>query len=201
MKTAEVMRVLRVSRPTVYNYRVQGKLTGKVMTNGSWNYDEEAVYKLLNDDVPRKNYVYARVSTPKQKVDLENQLSLLKQWCVSTGVQLHGQFADIASGISFDRRKEFFTLLDDVMDSKVAKVIITYKDRLSRVGFDLFHHLFKRFGTEIVVISEVGNPKLDSEEVFEEIVSLLHCYSMKLYSKRKRKMVEELVTKTNDGDE
>ena len=52
MKTAEVMRVLRVSRPTVYNYRVQGKLTGKVMTNGSWNYNEEAIYKLLNDDVP-----------------------------------------------------------------------------------------------------------------------------------------------------
>ena len=65
MKTAEVMRVLRVSRPTVHNYRVQGKLTGKVMTNGQWSYDEEAVYKLLNDDVPRKNYVYARVSTPE----------------------------------------------------------------------------------------------------------------------------------------
>jgi hypothetical protein len=43
------------------NYRVQGTLTGKVMTNGSWNYDEEAVYKMLNDDVSRKNYVYARV--------------------------------------------------------------------------------------------------------------------------------------------
>ena len=48
------MRVLSVSRPTVYNYRVQGNLTGKVMTNGSWDYDEEAVYKLLNDDVPQK---------------------------------------------------------------------------------------------------------------------------------------------------
>jgi len=201
MKTAEVMRVLRVSRPTVYNYRVQGKLTGKLMTNSSWNYDEESVYKLLNDDVPRKNYIYARVSTFKQKPDLENQLNLLKQWCVATGVQLHGQFADIASGISFNGRKDFFVLFDDVLDGKVQKVIITHKDRLSRVEFDLFHHLFKRFGTEIVVISEVGNPKLDSEEVFEEIVSLLHCYSMKLYSKRKLKVIEELVMKTNDGEE
>lgn len=69
MKTAEVMRVLRISRPTVYNYRVDGKLTGKIMPNGQWNYDEEPVYKLLNDDVPRKNYIYARVSTPKQKPD------------------------------------------------------------------------------------------------------------------------------------
>jgi putative resolvase len=72
IKTAEIMRVLRVSRPTVYNYRVQGNLTGKVMTNGSWNDDKEAVYKLLNDDVSRKNFFHARVSTPKQKVDLEN---------------------------------------------------------------------------------------------------------------------------------
>jgi putative resolvase len=91
MKTAEVIRVLRVSRPTVYNYRVQGKLADKVMTNGSWNDDKEVVYKLLNDDVPRKNYFHARVSKPKQKVDVENQLNLLKHWCVSTGVQLHGR--------------------------------------------------------------------------------------------------------------
>jgi predicted site-specific integrase-resolvase len=51
------------------------------------------------------------------------------------------------------------------------------------------------------VISEVGNPKLDSEEIFEEIVSLLHCYSMKLYSKRKRKTVEDLILPTKNDDE
>nr|MDO8116940.1 IS607 family transposase [Candidatus Sigynarchaeota archaeon] len=84
---------------------------------------------------------------------------------------------------------------------EVERVVITYKDRMSRVGFDLFNFLFMRFNTKIVVISEVGNPKLDSEEVFEEIVSLLHCYSMKLYSRRKRKMVEELVTTSENGEE
>lgn len=200
MKTAEVMRVLRISRPTVYNYRVSGKLTGKLLPNGSWDYDQEPVYKILNADVPRKNYIYARVSTPKQKPDLENQLSLLKQWCVATGVQLHGQFADIASGISFDERKDFSILLDDVMDGKVQKVIIMYKDRLSRIGFDLFNRMFKRFGCEIIVVSDIGNPELDSDEVFEELLSL-YCYSMKLYSKRKRKAIEELVMKINDGEE
>jgi predicted site-specific integrase-resolvase len=60
--------------------------------------------------------------------------------------------------------RSFFTLLDDMMDNKVAKIII-YKDRLSRIGLHLFHHSFKRFGTEIVVISEAGNPRLDSDEV------------------------------------
>jgi putative resolvase len=63
-------------------------------------------------------------------------------------------------------------------------VIVAYKDRLSRVGFELFSHLFRQYGTEIVVVYDIGNKKLDSDEVFDEIVSLLHCYSMKLYSKR-----------------
>ena len=57
-ENCEVMRVLRVSRATVYNFRVQGNSTDKVMTNGPWNYDEEAVYKLLNDDVPQKNSLF-----------------------------------------------------------------------------------------------------------------------------------------------
>lgn len=75
-------------------------------------------------------------------------------------------------------------MLDDILDHKVEKVVITYKDRLSRVGFELFSYTFKKYGTEIVVISDVWNKKLDSEEIFEEIVSLLHSYPMKLYSKR-----------------
>jgi predicted site-specific integrase-resolvase len=57
--------------------------------------------------------------------------------------------------------------------------------RLSRVGFGLFEYLFKKFNTEMVVMSEVGSEKSDSQEIVEEIVSLLHCYSMKLHSSRK----------------
>ncbi len=76
------------------------------------------------------------------------------------------------------------------MNHKVEKVIVTYKDRLSRVSFELFKYLFQKFRTEIVVISEVGDSKLDSEEVFEEIASMLHCYSMKMYSKRKNHSIE-----------
>ena len=79
-----------------------------------------------------------------------------------------------------------FDLLDDVRAGRVERVVVTYKDRLSRVGYDLFYYLFQKYNCEIVVMSEVGSEKLDSQEIFEEIVSLLHCYSMKLYSNRKR---------------
>jgi predicted site-specific integrase-resolvase len=110
-------------------------------------------------------------------------------------------YSDIASGISFEKRKDFFALLSATMNHEVERIVITYKDRLSRVGFELFSYLFDQFSTKIVVISEVGNPKLDSEEIFEEIVSLLHCYSMNLYSKRKRKTVEDLILPTKNDDE
>lgn len=102
------------------------------------------VYMLFNKDVKRKTYIYARVSTPKQKPDLNNQIELLKQFCFTNGYTISGIYADIASGISFDKRKDFFKMLDEIIDNKVERVVITYKDRLSRVGFDLFFHLFKK---------------------------------------------------------
>ena len=89
-------------------------------------------------------------------------------------------------------------MLYEIIDNKVERVVITYKDRLSRVGFDLFFHLFKKYNCEIVVMSEVGSEKLDSQEIFEEIVSLLHCYSMKLYSKRKVQKIKVVLTDAND---
>ena len=100
------------------------------------------------------------------------------------------QYSDIASGISFEKRKGFFEMPDEILDHRVEKVVITYRDRLSRVGFELFLYIFRKFRTEIVVISEIGDPKLNSEEVFEEIVSMLHCYSMKMYSKRRNHSIE-----------
>lgn len=109
------------------------------------------------------------------------------------GFQIGAIYQDIASGISFEKRKEFFELLEGIISGQISVVLISYKDRLSRVGFELFKYLFARFGCEIIVTSEVGSPKLDSAEIFEEIVSLLHCYSMKLYSSRKRKTLKELI--------
>lgn len=191
MKAKEVMKILRISNPTLSRYLKNGWIKATRLPNNRYDYDEESVYEFLNAGIPRKNYIYGRVSTNKQKKDLENQIELLKHYCFSNGVKIDGVFQDVASGISFEKRNDFFKLLDDVVDKKVKAVYVTYKDRISRVGFDLFYYLFKKFGTEIVVVSEVGSVKLDSEEVFEEIVSLLHCYSMKLYSKRRVAKIKE----------
>ena len=190
MRAGEVQKQLRISAPTMYRWCKDGIISRRQLPSGSFDYSEDDVYKILNKDVRRKTYIYARVSTSAQRRDLENQIDMLRNWAFSGGHRIDGVFKDVASGISFERRKEFFEMLDEIIEYRVEKVIIAYKDRLSRVAFELFHHLFNQFGTEIVVVSEVGNKKLDSEEVFEEIVSMLHCYSMKLYSKRRKQKLE-----------
>ena len=200
MTAKEVLRVLQITRPTLTKYVKEEKIKVTVKGNGRYDYDTDSVYKMLNKDIERKTYLYARVSTPKQRKDLENQITLLKNYCFQNGYIINGIYQDIASGISFKNREKFFTMLDDVLAGKVNRVIITYKDRLSRVGFELFTYLFRKYGCEITVINEVGSEKLDSQEIFEEIISLLHCYSMKLYSSRKVKKIKE-VLEENDSPE
>ena len=186
------MEILRVSRSTLYNYMRQGIIKAERKPNGQWDYDDESVYEYFNRGMKRKTVIYARVSTYKQRKDLDSQIDMLKQWCLMNGVQIGGVYKDIASGITYERRDEFFQMLDDIIARKIGAVVISYKDRLSRVGFDLFKRLFAKYGCEIIVVSELGSEKLDSEEVFEEIVALLHCYSMKLYSNRRKSKVREL---------
>ncbi len=200
MTAKEVLRVLQITRPTLTKYVKEEKIKVTVKGNGRYDYDADSVYKMLNKDIERKTYLYARVSTPNQRKDLENQIALLKNYCFQNGYIINGIYQDIASGISFKNREQFFAMLDDVLAGKVNRVIITYKDRLSRVGFELFTYLFRKYGCEITVISEVGSEKLDSQEIFEEIISLLHCYSMKLYSSRKVKKIKEILEE-NDSPE
>ena len=145
MKAKEVLRLLRISRQTLTKYVKDGIIKAETLPNGRYEYDENSVYAFLNKDLKRKTYIYARVSTPKQKRDLENQIESLKQFCFTNGYIISGIYSDIASGINFEKRSDFFKLLDEIIDNKVERVVITSKDRLSRVGFDLFYHLFRKY--------------------------------------------------------
>ena len=191
MKANEALSILRVTRPTLARYVKEGKIKVTVLPTGRYDYDEESIYKFLNKNVQRKTVLYCRVSTSKQKKDLINQEELLKQFCFSNGLTINAIYKDIASGIDFENRKDFFAMLDEIIASKIDTVVITYKDRLSRIGFNLFTHLFEKYNCKIIVMSEIGSTKLDSEEIFEEIISLLHCYSMKLCSKRCVQKIKE----------
>ena len=189
MRASEVLKILRISRGTLSKYVKEGKIR-TLPSSTSWNeYDDNDVYSLINKG-ERKTFIYARVSTPKQKNDLESQIESIKLYSAAKGYKISGIYKDIASGISFDKRKDFMEMLEYILKNEVEKIVISYKDRLSRVGFDLFKGLFSSFGCSIEVMYDSSDRITDEKEIFEEIVSLLHCYSMKMYSKRRGKVLE-----------
>ena len=193
MKADKVMEILQISRSTLRRYQRKGIIKTTRKATNQFDYDEESVWLFKNKHEPRQTVLYGRVSTYKQKNDLANQMQELKDYALSKGYHVDNAYSDIASGISFKNRKQFFKMLDLVLEGKVERVIITHQDRLSRVGFELFEHLFKNYSTKIETIYDEMNPKTDEQELFEEIISLLQCFSMREYSHRraKRKLIEE----------
>ena len=193
MKCNKVLSLLNITRQTLCRYVKNNTIKVNELPSGQYDYDEESVYKVLNKNIDRKNVIYTRVSTQKQKIDLANQKKIIESYCLKNGIQISDIYSDIGSGINFDR-KEFQRLVNDVVNHKISKIYITYKDRLSRVSFDMFKNLFNNFNCEIVVLNDVDDNKLIEKEIFNEIISLIHCFTMKVYSsrrQRKLKCVEE----------
>ena len=68
-------------------------------------------------------------------------------------------------------------LIDDVFSYKIDTVYVLYKDRLTRIGFDLIESMFKKFGTKIEVVDEsLDDGKEFEKEIFDEIISILHTF-------------------------
>lgn len=204
MKADKVLKLLKISRVTLCNYAKTGKIKATKLPSGHYDYDIDSVYELIGkrNKTKRVNVLYCRVSTSKQKKDLENQKKTLEEFCAKNGLTISNVYEDIGSGINFDR-KGLSELIFKVINHEVSKVIITYKDRLSRISFDLFKNLFEEFNCEIVVLNEIDDAKIIEKEIFKEIVDMIHCFSMKLYSSRRKeklKLVEKQLKLDEEDD-
>lgn len=188
MKSAKVLKILHITRQTLVQYVKRKEIRVVLLPNGTYDYNDDDVYRKAGLASERMNVVYARVSTAKQKADLENQVEVLVNFCNKNGVKVNKTYKDVASGMNFDR-KQFKVLLNEILDFNVGKLYITYKDRLSRISFDMFKRLFSEFGCEIIVINDTDE-KTDETEIFEEIISMLHCFSMRMYSRRRKRKLE-----------
>jgi predicted site-specific integrase-resolvase len=185
MKAKEVLKILRITRPTLTSYVKRGLITVKLQPNKQYDYSEDDVLKLAGYSPERDTVVYARVSTQKQKKDLQNQIDTLTKYANNNGYRITKVYQDIASGISYDR-EEFKQLLNDVIQHRIKTVFVENKDRLTRVSFDMWRDLFDSFGCKLIVVNDVVNPKSDEEEIFSDIISLLHCFAMRMYSQRRK---------------
>lgn len=158
MKAKEVMQILRISNPTLSSYVKKGWIKTTTLPNGRYNYDEESVYDMLNAGIPRKTYLYGRVSTKSQKDELQNQFEMLKTYCVANGIRIDGIFADKSSEVS----TEFFKLLDDVFARKVSMLIITHSEVLP--GLNIIKYILNTFGTKLLILVDTNNFELDLDD-------------------------------------
>ncbi|UOR37548.1 IS607 family transposase [Helicobacter pylori] len=183
MKSKEVLKILKISRVTLWKYVKSGKIRVKQEPNGYYIYNDSDVYSLAGIEDGRLNVVYARVSTQKQKQDLQNQIENCISFINAKGISVDSIYSDIKSGMSLDR-KGFMELLNAVMAFKIKAVYISYKDRLARLSYELVEKLFSDYGTKIVIINQCESISLE-QELFEDIMQTIHSFSMKMYSKHR----------------
>ena len=194
MEYKDVHKLTRLHRNTIYKYAKQGKIRTTKINDKHLIYNDDDVYALAGISPIRDIVIYARVSTSKQKKDLETQIETLKLFANSNGFVVNKIYKDIASGMSFDRQN-FKDMLFDVIEHKIKTVLISNKDRFSRVSFNMWKELFKSFNCDIIVMNDIlENNDNDDKEIFEDIISLIHCFTMKMYSKRRKnklKLIKE----------
>ena len=185
MRSKEVRKILGVTARTLTNYVNNGTLHPIKVNSRHYDYDPDEVYGLIKQYKPKYNLTYSRVSLPKQKNDLESQTKRLYEFAIANGIQIEKQITDIKSGMTFNERKGFNELLDAVLSNEVNTVIIENKDRLCRFGYDLLETVFKKHGTRIIVTSNSEN-KTYEQELTDDLISVIHHYSMKSYSHRRK---------------
>ena len=201
MRAREVKKILNVTQRTLTNYIHQGLLNPIKINAHHYEYNDDEVYKIINGNKPRTVVTYARVSLRKQKNDLVSQNERLYDFAIRNGYAITEQLQDIKSGMNFTERKAFMKLLTMVINHEVKTVIVENKDRLVRFGFDLVKELFKQHGTEIIVVSDADN-KTYEQELTEDLISIIHYYSMKSYSnRRKMNKIKKILSEKESDDE
>ena len=186
MKSKDVLAKLGVTRPTLCKYVKEGIIKVTRKQNGQYDYDEKSVYQFLGLKFDSKNKVnvsYSRVSTQAQVDHLKEQTIRIYNSCISRNIILDEQIEDIKSGMDVNR-KGFQHLIERVIKKEIGFVVIENKDRLTRFNFDTLEFIFKYFGTQIVVLNDSLDNKTYEQELTDDLISIIHYFTMKSYSHR-----------------
>jgi len=100
---------------------------------------------------------------------------------------------DIGSGINYNN-KGLNQLVDMITNSEVERIVILYKDRLLRFGFELIENLCNKYGTTIEIID--NTEKTEEQELVEDLIQIVTVFSCRLQGKRAnkaKKMIKELM--------
>lgn len=199
--SGDVAKMLGVVPMTVIGYDNKGIMSFERTVTNRRIISKENLIKYLDsvglyidDTINNSRYdaVYSRVSTHRQaeRGDLNTQVNTILAFAAQHNPVNIKVYKDIGSGLN-DNRKELNNLINDIQQDKISRLFITYKDRLTRFGFNYLQEICKFHNTEIIQVSnEIVEKSLQQDELVEDLISIIHSFSGKLYGLRKSQLKE-----------
>lgn len=191
----EFSKILGVSAQTLRNWDASGKLhPNHTTSNGYRYYSHEQLNQVVNVKPSLNRIVigYCRVSSNKQKDDLERQLENMKLYLNAQG-RPYEIISDIGSGINY-KNKGLRALIERISRNEVEKVVVLHEDRLLRFGFELVEYVASLHNCEVEVID--NTKESEQQELVEDLVQIITVFGYKSQGKRStkaRKLVKELI--------
>ena len=192
---------LGVSIQTLRNWDKEGKLKPTYVTeNGYRYYSEDLLNKFRTiknvNKIKKKNILYARVSAKDQKDDLNRQIDNLKQYAYSKGYSFE-IITDIGSGINY-KKEGLLKMINLVECGEVDRIIVLYKDRLIRFGYDLIEYICKLNDTKIEIVDNSTISK--EQELTEDLIQIITIFANRLYGARSKKTINLIKSVKENAD-
>ncbi len=187
----EVSSMIGVHSKTISSYCNQGMLQEVRSSGNHRRITKESLISYLDNKglicpvTKRNDIVYARVSTHNQEKrgDLERQINTILAFCATQNPVNLEVYKEVGSGLN-DKRKQLLKIIDMILSNKVDRIFINYKDRLTRFGFNYIETICKFHNTKIIIVSNEITEKSLEEELAEDLCSIIHSFSGKLYGMR-----------------
>ena len=189
----EASEFLGVSMDTLRRWERTGKITSFRTEGGHRRYEKKDLIKFKKDDSvePRITIAYCRVSSSDQKEDLQRQIQNVSQYCIANGYQFQ-VISDLGSGLNYNK-KGLRELMELICSNQIERIVVNYKDRLIRFGFELIEQLCSIYHVRIEVIN-LTEDKTYEEELVEDVLSIITVFSAKLYGARSHKSKKIIAT-------
>jgi len=185
LRPKEACQLLGISYSTLLRWIREGKIRVVTTEGGKYRIPYSEVKKYLERREETRAVIYARVSSADQREDLERQINYLMNYATAKGYKVVEVLKDIASGLN-TQRKGLLKLFKLVEGKNIDVVLITYKDRFTRFGFEYLEEFFSTIGVRIeVVLGE--EPKEATQELVEDLISIITSFAGKIYGMRSHK--------------
>jgi predicted site-specific integrase-resolvase len=143
---------------------------------------------------PERVAIYARVSSPEHRDNLERQVARLADYCAARGYQVAQVVKEVASGVNDSHPK----LLALLKDTSATRIVVEYRDRLTRFGF---HYLETLLLTQGRTIEVVNLSEDDKEDLIADLVAMVSSFTARLYGQRQAKRKTERIAAELRGEE